>query len=322
VPDPLTIYISRRALYLIPVWLGISLLAFALGNLAPGDPVEMILQQRTGEVPTRAAVEQLREQLGLNAPAPVRYARWVARAARGDLGLSYRTGAPVENALVERLPSTLELAAASLFLSILVALPLGAAAALRQGTWVDHLSRVIALFGTSVPSFLLGYALMLLFAVSLHLLPVAGSDGPASLVMPVLTLAMSETAALTRLTRASMLDVLGEDYVRTARAKGLPQRLVVIRHALRNALNPLVTLTGVRAGRLLGGAVIVETIFARPGIGKLVVDSIHDRDYPLIQGFVLLMGTVFVLANLIVDLSYAGLDPRVRLSGGPRGDPA
>lgn len=321
-PDPLTIYISRRALYLIPVWLGISLLAFALGNLAPGDPVEMILQQRTGEVPTRAAVEQLREQLGLNAPAPVRYARWVARAARGDLGLSYRTGAPVENALVERLPSTLELAAASLFLSILVALPLGAAAALRQGTWVDHLSRVIALFGTSVPSFLLGYALMLLFAVSLHLLPVAGSDGPASLVMPVLTLAMSETAALTRLTRASMLDVLGEDYVRTARAKGLPQRLVVIRHALRNALNPLVTLTGVRAGRLLGGAVIVETIFARPGIGKLVVDSIHDRDYPLIQGFVLLMGTVFVLANLIVDLSYAGLDPRVRLSGGPRGDPA
>jgi len=322
VPDPLTIYISRRALYLIPVWLGISLLAFALGNLAPGDPVEMILQQRTGEVPTRAAVEQLREQLGLNAPAPLRYARWVARAARGDLGLSYRTGAPVENALVERLPSTLELAAASLFLSILVALPLGAAAALRQGTWVDHLSRVIALFGTSVPSFLLGYALMLLFAVSLHLLPVAGSDGPASLVMPVLTLAMSETAALTRLTRASMLDVLGEDYVRTARAKGLPQRLVVIRHALRNALNPLVTLTGVRAGRLLGGAVIVETIFARPGIGKLVVDSIHDRDYPLIQGFVLLMGTVFVLANLIVDLSYAGLDPRVRLSGGPRGDPA
>ena len=321
-PDPLTIYISRRALYLIPVWLGISLLAFALGNLAPGDPVEMILQQRTGEVPTRAAVEQLREQLGLNAPAPVRYARWVARAARGDLGLSYRTGAPVENALVERLPSTIELAAASLFLSILVALPLGAAAALRQGTWVDHLSRVIALFGTSVPSFLLGYALMLLFAVSLHLLPVAGSDGPASLVMPVLTLAMSETAALTRLTRASMLDVLGEDYVRTARAKGLPQRLVVIRHALRNALNPLVTLTGVRAGRLLGGAVIVETIFARPGIGKLVVDSIHDRDYPLIQGFVLLMGTVFVLANLIVDLSYAGLDPRVRLSGGPRGDPA
>lgn len=321
-PDPLTIYISRRALYLIPVWLGISLLAFALGNLAPGDPVEMILQQRTGEVPTRAAVEQLREQLGLNAPAPLRYARWVARAARGDLGLSYRTGAPVENALVERLPSTLELAAASLFLSILVALPLGAAAALRQGTWVDHLSRVIALFGTSVPSFLLGYALMLLFAVSLHLLPVAGSDGPASLVMPVLTLAMSETAALTRLTRASMLDVLGEDYVRTARAKGLPQRLVVIRHALRNALNPLVTLTGVRAGRLLGGAVIVETIFARPGIGKLVVDSIHDRDYPLIQGFVLLMGTVFVLANLIVDLSYAGLDPRVRLSGGPRGDPA
>jgi peptide/nickel transport system permease protein len=252
----------------------------------------------------------------------VRYARWVARAARGDLGLSYRTGAPVENALVERLPSTIELAAASLFLSILVALPLGAAAALRQGTWVDHLSRVIALFGTSVPSFLLGYALMLLFAVSLHLLPVAGSDGPASLVMPVLTLAMSETAALTRLTRASMLDVLGEDYVRTARAKGLPQRLVVIRHALRNALNPLVTLTGVRAGRLLGGAVIVETIFARPGIGKLVVDSIHDRDYPLIQGFVLLMGTVFVLANLIVDLSYAGLDPRVRLSGGPRGDPA
>lgn len=318
--DGLTSYVWRRLRSLLPVWLGISLLAFALGNLAPGDPVEMILQQRTGEMPTSAAVEQLREQLGLNAPAPLRYARWVAHAAQGNLGLSYRTGAPVAQALLERLPSTLQLAAASLLLSILIALPLGVAAAVRRRSWVDHLSRLIALLGTSVPAFLLGYALIMLFAVTLHLLPVAGSDGAASLVLPVLTLAMAEAAALTRLTRASMLEVLGEDYVRTARAKGVPSRRVLVRHALRNALNPLVTLTGVRAGRLLGGAVIVETVFARPGIGRLVVDSIHDRDYPLIQGFVLLMGTIFLLANLAVDLSYARLDPRMRLTGGPRGD--
>ncbi len=318
--DGLTSYVWRRLWSLLPVWLGISLLAFALGNLAPGDPVEMILLQRTGEIPTRAAVEQLREQLGLNAPAPLRYARWVAHAAQGNLGLSYRTGAPVVQALLERLPSTLQLAAASLLLSILIALPLGVAAAVRRGSWVDHMSRLIALLGTSVPAFLLGYALIMLFAVTLHLLPVAGSDGAASLVLPVLTLALAEAAALTRLTRASMLEVLGEDYVRTARAKGVPRRRVLVRHALRNALNPLVTLTGVRAGRLLGGAVIVETVFARPGIGRLVVDSIHDRDYPLIQGFVLLMGTIFLLANLAVDLSYARLDPRMRLTGGPRGD--
>ena len=318
--DGLRSYVWRRLWSLLPVWLGISLLAFVLGNLAPGDPAEMILLQRTGEIPTRAAVEQLREQLGLNAPAPLRYARWVGQAARGDFGLSYRTGAPVVRALLERLPSTLQLAAASLVFSILIALPLGVAAAVRRGSWVDHMSRLIALLGTSVPAFLLGYALIMLFAVTLHLVPVAGSDGAASLVLPVLTLALGEAAALTRLTRASMLEVLGEDYVRTARAKGVPRRRILVRHALRNALNPLLTLTGVRAGRLLGGAVIVETVFARPGIGKLVVDSIHDRDYPLIQGFVLLMGTAFLLANLAVDLSYSRLDPRVRLTGGPRGD--
>lgn len=319
-PDGLTSYVWRRLWSLVPVWLGISLLAFALGNLVPGDPVEMILQQRTGEIPTRAAVEQLRKQLGLNARAPVRYARWVAEAVQGDLGLSYRTGTPVARVLLERLPSTLQLAAASLVLSIVIALPLGVAAAVRRGSWIDHMSRLIALLGTSVPAFLLGYALIMIFAVTLHLLPVAGSEGAASLVLPVLTLALAEAAALTRLTRASMLEVLGEDYVRTARAKGVPRRLVLVRHALRNALNPLITLAGVRAGRLLGGAVIVETVFARPGIGKLVVDSIHDRDYPLIQGFVLLMGTIFLLANLAVDLSYTGLDPRMRLTGGPRSD--
>ncbi len=318
-PDGLTSYVWRRLWSLVPVWLGISLLAFALGSLIPGDPVEMILQQRTGEIPTRAAVEQLRKQLGLNAPAPVRYARWVAATAQGDLGLSYRTGTPVARVLLERLPSTLQLAAASLVLSIVIALPLGVAAAVRRGSWIDHISRLIALLGTSVPAFLLGYALIMVFAVTLHLLPVAGSEGAASLVLPVLTLALAEAAALTRLTRASMLEVLGEDYVRTARGKGVPRRLVLARHALRNALNPLITLAGVRAGRLLGGAVIIETVFARPGIGKLVVDSIHDRDYPLIQGFVLLMGTIFLLANLAVDLSYAGLDPRMRLTGGPGG---
>ncbi len=308
------IYPFRRLLSLIPVLLGISLLAFSLANLAPGDPAEMILQQR-GDIPTRDAVEELRGRLGLNDPFPIRYAHWLGDAVRGDFGVSYRTGAPVFRSLAERFPATLQLAAGALAVSMLIALPLGVVAAVRRDSVVDHLSRLISLLGTSIPSFVLGYALILLFGVTLNLLPVAGSGDWRYLVLPVLTLGLSEAASLTRLTRANMLEVLEEDYVRTARAKGVPGRTLLFRHALRNALNPLVTLAGVRAGRLLGGAVIVETIFARPGLGQLVVDSIHDRDYPMIQGFVLFMGTVFAVANLVVDLSYARLDPRVRLNG-------
>lgn len=305
-------YVGRRLLSLVPVWIGVSLFAFGLANLAPGDPAEIILQRQFAEPPSAEAVARLREQMGLDAPFAVRYGRWVRSAVQGDLGASYSSGEPVFQTLVERFPATLELASAALLLGLLIALPLGVTAAVNKKKFPDHLARLLSLVGTSTPSFVLGYLLILLFAVSLHVLPATGTGGWSYLVLPVITLGLAEAAALTRLTRASMLEVLGEDYVRTARAKGLPRRVVTMHHALRNALNPIATLAGVRFGRLLGGAVIVEYVFARTGIGTTIVDAIHDRDYPMIQGFILFMGTVFVTINLLVDFSYAWLDPRLR----------
>jgi len=310
-------YLSRRLLSLIPVWLGVSLLAFSLANLAPGDPAELLLRRQTGEPPSGEDVKKLRKEMGLDRPFLIRYGRWLAGAARGDLGTSYSSGKSVLGTLATRFPATLQLALSSLLLGVAVALPLGLTAAVMRGTAIDHFSRIVSLVGTSIPGFLLGYLLILFLAVTLKLLPVAGSGGWHYLVLPALTLGLAEGAALTRLTRASMLDVLGEDYVRTARAKGLPAHFVFARHALRNALNPIVTLAGLRFGRLLGGAVIVETVFARAGIGATIVEAIHDRDYPMIQGFILFIGSVFVTANLLVDLSYVWLDPRVALTTRP-----
>ena len=310
-------YVSRRALHLVPVLLGVSLLAFGVANLAPGDPAEIMLLRQTGQAPDAQSVAHLRERLGLDRPFAIRYAVWLGNAARGELGVSYRTGTPVLRVLAERFPATVELAVSALLVSIAFAIPLGVIAAISRNSVGDNIARLIALLGTSIPSFVLAYLLILVFAVALRLLPVAGYDGWRYLVLPVLTLAIGESAALARLIRANMLEVLGQDYVRTATAKGVPRRMVLVRHALKNALNPVVTLAGIRIGRLLGGAAIVETIFARPGIGKTIVDAIHDRDYPVIQGFVLFTGTVFVLANLLVDLSYAWLDPRARLNVRP-----
>jgi peptide/nickel transport system permease protein len=314
-------YILRRLGYVLPVWVGISLLAYGLSNLTPGDPARIILQRQTGEVPSEEVVQELREQLGLNDPFPIRYGRWLLHAVQGDLGKSYRTGEPVLGALGSRFLATFEVASAALLIAVAVALPLGTLSAIRRDRPVDHASRLLALLGASVPSFWLGYVLIIAFAVALRLLPVAGyGDGdPRYLVLPALTLGLGAAASLTRLTRASLLEVLDEEFVRTARAKGLSERTAVVRHALRNALIPITTLTGLRFGHLLGGAVIVETVFAWPGIGKFVVDSIYDRDYPTIQGFVLFMGSVFVLLNLLVDLSYVWLDPRVRLGAAREG---
>lgn len=306
-------YAGRRILSLFPVWLGVSLLAFGVANLAPGDPAEIILQRQSGDPPSAEAVKDLRRQMGLDAPFAVRYGRWIADAVRGDFGISYSSGEPVLNTLAQGLPPTLELAGGALLIGLAIAVPLGVIAAVGRGKAPDHFSRLLSLAGTSTPAFVLGYLLILVFAVWLHLLPVTGSGGWRYLILPVLTLGTAEAAALTRLIRSSMLEVLGEDYVRTARAKGLGRRGVIIRHALRNALNPVVTFAGMRFGRLLGGAVIVEYVFARVGIGTTIVNAIHDRDYPMIQGFILFTGTVFVLVNLLVDLSYIWLDPRLRL---------
>lgn len=306
-------YLLRRLLYLLPVWLGISFVAFALSNLTPGDPARLMLQRQFARQPTAEEVAQARRDLGLDDPFVVRYVRWLGDAVTGDLGESYRTGEPVLGALLSRFPATLQIALLGVLGAIAVALPLGVLAAVWRNSPVDHVSRVLALLGASMPNYWVAYLLILLFAVQLHVLPVAGRGTWQHLVLPAVTLGLAASASLMRLTRSEMLETLGQDFVRTGRAKGLRPRTVVVGHALRNALIPVVTVAGLRFAGLLGNAVIVETIFAWPGIGKFAVDSIFDRDYPVIQGFVIFMGSVFLLTNLAVDVSYAWLDPRVRL---------
>jgi len=307
-------FVARRLLYLVPVWIGISLVAFALASLTPGDPARLALQRELGRQPTAEETTAAREQMGLDDPAPIRYARWLGDAVTGDLGTSYRTGSPVLTSLADRFPTTLQIAGGGLLLAILIAIPLGILAAVYQRGPLDHLSRVFALVGASMPSYWVAYLLILLLSVRLGWLPVAGSETWKHAIMPALTLGIGGSASLMRLTRAEMLETLNQDYIRTARAKGLRGAGVMVRHALRNTMIPISTVLGMRFAGMLGGAVIVETIFAWPGIGKLVVDAIFDRDYPMIQGFVIFMGTAFLLINLLVDLGYGLIDPRVRLA--------
>ncbi|MDH7578789.1 MAG: ABC transporter permease [Bacillota bacterium] len=307
-------YLLKRLLYLIPVVLGVSLVTFGLINLAPGDPAELILRAE-GMEPTREAVEALREELGLNAPIHVRYGCWLWKVLHLDLGKSFRTGSPVAEEIFYRLPATLELTLAALGFMLCLAVPAGILAALYRHALLDHLSRIMALLGASMPGFWLGLLLIYCFSVKLGVLPVMGRGGPDHLVLPAATLGFGMAAVYARILRAGMLEVLGQDYIRVARARGLPEKWVIGRHALKNALLPAVTLFGMSFGHLLGGAVIVETIFAWPGVGKFAVDSIFNRDYPVIQGYALFMALVFVLANLLVDLSYSLLDPRIRLEG-------
>jgi peptide/nickel transport system permease protein len=297
------------------VWLGISFVAFALANLTPGDPARVMLQRGLGRQPTGEEVAIAREELGLNDAYIVRYGRWLSGAVTGDLGTSYRTGEPVLTALLGRFPNTFQIAVLGLLGAILVALPLGILAAVWRNSALDHLSRVLALVGAAMPSYWVAYLLILVFAVRLQMLPVAGRGTWQHYVLPSVTLGLAASASLMRLTRSEMLEVLGQDFVRTGWSKGLGARAVIVDHALRNALAPVLTVAGMRFAGLLGGAVIVETIFAWPGIGKFVLDSIFDRDYPVIQGFVVFMGTVFLLVNLAVDVGYAVLDPRIRLEG-------
>jgi peptide/nickel transport system permease protein len=308
-------YLLRRLAYLIPVWLGISFAAFGLANLTPGDPARLMLQRELGRQPTGAEVNTAREALGLDDPYLVRYGRWLGNAVTGNLGTSYRTGEPVLGALLERFPNTFQIAVLGLLGAIAVALPLGVLAAVWRNSVLDHASRVLALAGAAMPSYWVAYLLILVFAVHWQLLPVAGRGTWQHYVLPSVTLGLAACATLMRLTRSEMLEVLGQDFVRTGWSKGLDARAVILGHALRNALAPVLTVAGMRFAGLLGGAVIVETIFAWPGIGKFVLDSIFDRDYPVIQGFVVFMGTVFLLVNLAVDLGYAVLDPRIRLDG-------
>ena len=306
-------YIAKRLVLLVPILLGISLLTFSLMHLIPGDPAEILLRQQ-GIIPTQEAIEKFREQMDLNDPLPIQYFNWMYCLLHGDLGssLSVSYGKPVLSEIIFRFPRTLELAAVSLLISLLISVPLGILAAVKQNSVIDHLTLVGASLGIAMPVFWLGLLLILLFSVHLGWFPVCGYGSVKHIILPSITLGIGMAALTTRLMRASMLEVLEEDYIITARGKGLRERIVILKHALRNALIPVVTVAGLQFGWLLEGAVFVEVIFTWPGVGKLLVDSISARDIPMVQGCVLFVACVFVLVNLAVDISYGMLDPRVR----------
>ena len=275
------------------------------------------MRQNGGEAPSHEAVQVLRQDLGLNDALPIRYGRWAYLAVRGDLGESYRTGGSIAAELFHRLPATLLLAATALALAVLAGIPLGVMAAVKRGTWLDSVCRVLALVGAAVPNYVMAPALMLLFAVKLHWLPAVGYGSLENLILPAVALSFGTMAQLMRLTRASLLEVLSQDYIRTARAKGLSDTTVVWRHGLKNALLPVITVLGTSMGYLLSGAVIIETIFGWPGIGQFVVTGISQRDYPVVQGFVLYVAVIFLFVNLAVDVSYRFLDPRLHFDNQP-----
>ena len=308
-------FVVRRLLVLIPTWLGLSLFAFTLSSMSPGDPAELILSRELNEPATPQQLDDFREKFGLNDPFFVQYGGFVMDSLRGDLGISFRSGQPVREEISARMGSTLEIALPAFALSVLVAVGFGVAAALRRNSLSDHASRAVALLFESMPSFALAYLLIIVLSIKLGWFPVAGKGGPEYAVLPVLTLTLATMATTMRLTRSSLLDVLATPYIRTARAMGLRKRRVVLGLALRNALIPIVTVAGLILGGFVTGTVIVETVFAWPGIGKYVVDAVFARDYPVVTGFVIYTGTVFVLVNLAVDVLYTRLDPRVRFAG-------
>lgn len=306
-------YVLGRLLGLLGLLLGISLITFGLAVLAPGDPAYAVLAlEQPGSTPTDAAVELMRTKLGLDQPAPQRYLDWLADAVRGDLGVSYRSGQPVAAEIARRLPATLALAGASLALAVLIGLPLGILAAIRSGSRWDSASRLLALLGATTPTYVLSLLLVLVFAAQLQVLPAFGSGTAAHLVLPAVALSAAPLAQIARLTRASLLEVRRQDYLRTAAAKGLSPLRVTFVHAFRAAALPVLTVAGLAAGQLLGGAVIVETIFSWNGVGKYAVDAVFLRDYPALQGVVLYGASAVALVNLVVDLAYPVLDPRLR----------
>jgi peptide/nickel transport system permease protein len=309
-------YAVRRILATIPVMLFVALFVFSLLYLAPGDPAAII----AGDQATPADVDRIRASLGLDRPFVVRFGEWLWQIMHGDLGTSIFTNLPVSHMIAQRIEPTTSLMVLTILFSIVVAIPLGVVAAWKHGTWIDRCVMVLAVFGFSTPVFVLGYLLAYLFALRLDWLPVQGftsiSQGFVpflrSLALPTIALGLIYIALLARITRATMLEVLSQDYVRTAKAKGVGQRAVLFVHALKNAAVPIITIVGIGVALLIGGAVITESVFAIPGLGRLTVDAILRRDYPVIQGVVLLFSFVYVLVNLAVDLLYTLFDPRIR----------
>ena len=302
-------YLLRRLLLTVPVLLGVATLVFSLIHLVPGDPVQAML----GASASPSEIAELRGRLGLDRPLSVQYRAFLAGVASGNLGASLRTNQPVSAAIAERMPATFQLAFAGMAVAILVAIPLGIVAAVRAGTRVDHAATTIALLGISMPNFWLGPLLAIVFGVWLGWLPVSGRGTAANLVLPALTLGAPLAAVLARMTRASVLEELGQLYVVAARARGVSRLRAIVRHAFRNSLIPIVTILGLQFGAVLTGTVITETIFAWPGVGRLLIESINFRDYPLVQGCVLLIAVTYVMVNLLTDLVYGLLDPRIRL---------
>lgn len=305
----MTGYLAKRAAALVPVLLALSLLVFLIIHLIPGDPVAMML----GEMGvSKEVVENVRQQLGLNDPLWVQYGRFLKGLARGDLGRSFLQNRAVTDMIMDDLPNTLQLALAGLGVATLLGVGFGVTASVRRGSRLDNAVMALALLGVSMPAFWLGLMLIFLFSLKLGLLPATGGGGLSRLILPAIALGMEAAGTIARLTRSSMLDVLGQEYITTARSKGLAERVVIYRHALKNALIPVITLLGLEFGRLMGGTVVIETVFSRPGVGRLLVSAILGRDFPVVQGAVFVSATIYVLANLVVDISYAFVDPRIR----------
>lgn len=301
-------YIVRRLIMLIPIMLGVILLTFLIIKVTPGDPVMRML----GKSATPERIAQVREQYGLDDPVVVQFFRYIWKVVHGDLGISIHGQSPVLQDILARLPSTAELALSAVFLAVVLGVGLGVVAAIASNRFVENFIMVTSMIGLSIPVFWLGLILLMVFGVTLKWVSVSNSSGIKDLILPSICMAVGSAAMLARLTRSSILEVMNEDYVRTARAKGIKERVVIVTHVLPNALIPVVTTIGMMFANMLGGAVFLEVIFARPGLGKFAINAIANRDYPQIQGMVLFLAFIFVLINLLVDILYGILDPRIR----------
>ena len=302
-------YIFKRILMMIPVLLGVLFLVFTMNEISPGDPAAMI----AGDAASVEVVEQIREDLGLNKPLPVRFFNYTKNLVlHGDLGTSYKTKRPVLDEVMDRLPTTILLSLTSAAFAVFLSIPIGIISAIKQNTWIDNLLMVLALIGVAIPAFWQGLLTIILVSVQLGWFPRYGFTTPAHWFMPVLTIGTGAMASLVRITRSSMLEVIRQDYIRTARAKGQTERKVIISHALRNSMIPIITAIAIQLGSMLGGAIVTETVFAIPGIGMLMIQSIKARDYPTIQGAVVVIAVMFSLLNLVVDIIYTFVDPRLK----------
>lgn len=301
-------YIIKRLFLMIPVIIGVSFLVFFIMDMAPGDAVDLMAPEGA----TAEDLDAIRHELGLDQPVVIRYVKYMSGMLRGDMGVSYVSKTDVFDTYMEKLPATIKLSFASILVSVLLSVPLGIYSATKQGTIQDNISMVLAMIGLSMPNFWLGLLLIIAFSLKLHMFPSGGDETLSSIVLPALTIGTGLMATLTRTTRSSMLDVLKQEYLRTARAKGIPEKIVVMSHALRNALIPIITIIGTQLAGVLGGSVLTETVFAWPGVGRLIVDSLNMRDTPLVTGSIIMTTILLSIVLLLVDLLYAVVDPRIK----------